>query len=205
MYKVFIDNTFISFRKSFFYKTDIPEEFLPALQTEKLEEFLNYINSKASDEPILTLSPNPSHALRSFFKNFRWIEAAGGIVRNTKTNKSLFMIRHGKWDIPKGKIEEGESIEEAAKREITEECGIQHLEITKELSPTYHVYHAYGDFWIKKTYWYVLETEETEVNPQSEEGISSIEWLDADEISKVEENTYASILDVIAEYGTSLI
>ncbi len=49
----------------------------------------------------------------TFFKNFKVIEAAGGIVQNEKKD-ILFIYRLGKWDLPKGKIEKGEKEEACA-------------------------------------------------------------------------------------------
>src|SRR5690606_23008426 len=64
----------------------------------------------------------------AFFKQIKAsvnvIKAAGGLVENSKS-EYLFIKRLGKWDLPKGKVEEGEKMKEAAVREVEEECGIQ--------------------------------------------------------------------------------
>lgn len=150
MYKVFIDNAFILFRKSFFYQTELPKEYLPYLKRDQFDKLKAYLNPTFSSLNINILTPNPLHALRSFFKELEWIEAAGGIVINKKTQRVLFIYRNKKWDIPKGKIEDKESPEDAAIREIQEECGLQNLEIIHSLSPTFHCYRAYDNHWIKK-------------------------------------------------------
>lgn len=205
MYKVFIDNGSISFQKAFHYSTSLEERYLPSLSHRDFEDFRKSFNTVGEKKNIWFYSPNPYPALRSFFKDFTWIEAAGGIVRNSISNKSLFILRNDMWDIPKGKIEDGETPEIAAVREIQEECGLNDVRIIQELSPTYHVYHAYDNYWIKKTYWYLLETEENETKPQLEEGITKVEWLNDKELSRVKDNTYASIIEVIEEMEVNLL
>ena len=51
------------------------------------------------------------------------IIAAGGLVTN-ENNELLMIFRRGKWDLPKGKLDKGETIEECAIREVEEETGI---------------------------------------------------------------------------------
>ena len=67
------------------------------------------------------------------------VEAAGGLVFN-KDGDILMIFRNGKWDLPKGKLEIGESIEECAIREVEEECGISGLIIEKKIKDTYNIY-----------------------------------------------------------------
>ena len=79
---------------------------------------------------------------RSFEKiqsNFDREIAAGGKVINSK-KETLFIYRYDKWDLPKGKLEKGESIEECAIREVEEECGITNLNIEKKLATTHHIF-----------------------------------------------------------------
>ena len=80
---------------------------------------------------------------RDFFKHFELIKAGGGLVKNSSGN-ILLMFRRGKWDLPKGKLDEGESIEECAIREVEEETGLHHLTIIKPLAITYHTYNLFG-------------------------------------------------------------
>jgi 8-oxo-dGTP pyrophosphatase MutT (NUDIX family) len=130
------------------------------------------------------------------FSNHRFIEAAGGIVR--RGNLFLFIKRNGKWDIPKGKLDAGESVEEAAVREIEEECGLVAPEIFDHLINTWHTYEHKGKMVIKKTYWYLLdESEEVELIPQEEEGITEVKFFKVDEFDVVRSNTYGSITEVI--------
>lgn len=138
-----------------------------------------------------------------FSSLFRIIEAAGGLVRNVK-DKWLFIFRHGKWDLPKGKIEKKESIEMAAIREVEEECGIGGLTITRELVSTYHIYSLKDKIILKRTYWFeMLCTDTSKLVPQLEEGITDAKWLDTGDLKQVYENTYESIKEVLKEMETA--
>lgn len=136
---------------------------------------------------------------KNYFKN---IFAAGGVVRNAD-NKTLFIHRLGKWDLPKGKIEEGESNDEAALREVEEECGITQLEIIIYLSPTYHIYiDRDGTSILKTTFWYQMKYRGTKAPiPQSEEGISEVSWKNDDEIARdVLSNTFKNIILILEDF-----
>lgn len=200
MYKVFIDNHPILFLKSDKTETNIPTKYGLRLSTQDFASFSCEVNLNHKDAPFYVKSPFPLEPLKHFFSDFVWIEAAGGIVENLNTNKLLFIHRNGFWDIPKGKIEANENPSKAAMREIQEECGLKKLNIVSSLSPTYHVYNLYGKYWIKKTHWFVLNTQETEVKPQTDEGITEATWFNKNNLEKVYENTFSSILEVLQEY-----
>jgi 8-oxo-dGTP pyrophosphatase MutT (NUDIX family) len=119
---------------------------------------------------------------KDFFRN---IEAAGGIVLNSE-NKILFIHRLGKWDLPKGKIEKGESRELAAVREVEEECGIFDLELKDFINSTYHIYtERDGKKVLKTTYWFeMLYTGNETPKPQIEEGINEVGWKNEEEIAR---------------------
>ncbi|PWH87068.1 NUDIX hydrolase [Brumimicrobium oceani] len=201
MYKVFVDNLSICFQKDSFFKSNISSDFFPTVAINKYKSFLKEIERLNVKEEVFIQSPNPVEQVKEVFADFEWIEAAGGIVQNTKTKKLLFIFRNGLWDIPKGKIEKDENPKEGAIREIEEECGLKNLKITSELSPTYHVYFAYGKHFIKKTYWFTLETKEEKVEPQTEEGITEVQWFNKYDLSIIKKNTFASILEVMEEFS----
>ena len=60
---------------------------------------------------------------QSFLADKLIIEAGGGMVFNP-IGELLMMLRRGQWDMPKGKLDEGETIEACALREVEEETGI---------------------------------------------------------------------------------
>lgn len=131
------------------------------------------------------------------------IIAAGGLVYNEQ-NELLLIFRRGKWDLPKGKADDGETPEQTALREVMEETSVQNLSIEKPAGITYH---EYFDKWlqeqvIKKTYWFVMQaTGVQQLIPQTEEDIEAIIWADAATISRCLENSYANIVEVIEGYG----
>ena len=125
------------------------------------------------------------------------IEAAGGLVFN-KDGDILMIFRNGKWDLPKGKLEIGESVEECAIREVEEECSIYGLDITEKLLETYHTYNMDGEEVLKKTYWYKMNTDfNGELMPQIEEGITKVSWVEKDHIAEKMRNSYSNISDVL--------
>lgn len=125
------------------------------------------------------------------------IEAAGGLVFNDKGDV-LLIKRLGKWDLPKGKIDAGEGREEAALREVMEECSIDGLSIIAKLPNTYHVYKMHNFSFLKITYWYTMQTSSDKaLIPQVEEHITEAKWFNWEtlDINKLE--TYISITDLL--------
>ncbi len=128
-----------------------------------------------------------------FTHHFEYLEAAGGIVENHK-DEILFIQRFSKWDLPKGKVEKGESLETTAKREIGEECGVHDVTLNYFIITTYHLYYAKKNI-LKATHWYHLNSNEEnpKLVPQKEEGIQKVEWISEDNLDEVYENTYENI------------
>lgn len=127
--------------------------------------------------------------------------AAGGLVLNS--NKELLLIfRRGKWDLPKGKMEETETIEDCAIREVKEETGLQQLEIKQFIGTTTH---DYFDNWLKQdvtkiSHWYLMETHSTSLLvPQKNEDIEEAKWVKTSELGKYIEETYPNIIQILKE------
>jgi len=130
---------------------------------------------------------------KKFTNRFRVIEAAGGVVKNSK-DELLFIFRNGLWDLPKGKIEKNESITEAAFREVEEECGIKQLKLDKLIGKTYHIYKINNQYIFKISHWFLMHSDfKGELSPQFEEGITKVEWISEQNLSKVLVNTFANI------------
>ena len=125
------------------------------------------------------------------------VEAAGGLVFN-KEEQILMIFRNGKWDLPKGKLEEGENKKQCAIREVEEECSIVGLDITEKIIETYHTYSLKGEEILKRTYWYKMNTYfDGELVPQIEEGITKVSWVSKDQISEKLKNSYGNISDIL--------
>ena len=134
---------------------------------------------------------------QDFCSKYIMIEASGGLVFN-KDGDILMIFRNGKWDLPKGKLEIGESVEECAIREVEEECGIVGLDIIEKLLETYHTYNLKGEEILKRTYWYKMNTDfDGVLVPQIEEGITKVSWISKDKISEKLKNSYGNISDVL--------
>lgn len=139
-----------------------------------------------------------------FFKIFSMaytsIEAAGGIVQD-KNKDLLFIHRLGKWDLPKGKIESGETPAIAAQREITEETGVENLTLVESICKTYHIYDAFGKRFLKATHWFqFLSTGTSKLVAQTEENISEVKWIPTINIKTPVENTYQNVRDVLSTF-----
>ena len=132
---------------------------------------------------------------------FTTVEAAGGLVKKAG-DQILFIYRYGKWDLPKGKMERGESPSETAIREVTEETGVTGLEIIKSLNPTYHTYRLEGRRVIKKTSWFEMSfKDDTKILPQQIEDITVVKWLTQKDIPWAMRNSYASIIELLTSSG----
>lgn len=138
---------------------------------------------------------------KAFWKKFVLVRAAGGLVRNDQ-GQLLFIFRKGKWDLPKGKQDPGETPEACALRETMEETGLSHLEMIKPLCTTYHTYAEDGKSLLKETAWYILNAPGAQpLKPQEEEQITAITWADPHALTAYKANTYLSILDVLKTGG----
>src|SRR5690606_40903800 len=114
--------------------------------------------------------------LQHLFKKLPVVTAAGGMVFNDK-KEILFIYRNNRWDLPKGKIEKGETLEESAIREVEEETGIQDLKITRYLQETYHVFKRKDKYKLKVTHWYEMHSNyDGELVPEITEGIKKVKW-----------------------------
>lgn len=164
---------------------------------EMLEKYNKLIKNTNTPIEIYFFNKNLHTLFEYFSSQFKVIEAAGGLVKNQK-EEWLFIFRNGKWDLPKGKIEKGEGIKEAAIREVEEECGISGLKITKELGSTYHTYFINEKSVLKRTYWFRMKSDYNDkLIPQTEEGITDVRWIAKRDFKLVMENTYDSIKDVL--------
>ncbi len=159
--------------------------------------FMDFI--RADRGAMACVSDDPAARFREFSAMFRQVEAAGGLVADP-SDHWLFIYRRDRWDLPKGMVDPGETPEEAALREVKEECGIGGLRIIHRLSPTYHVYPLDGqsEWALKKTHWYFLRTRVCcQAEPQTSEGITRAEWKDPELLEDVFSNTYGNIKEML--------
>lgn len=131
------------------------------------------------------------------------IIAGGGVVRNDK-GELLMIFRRGKWDLPKGKLDEGETIEACALREVMEETGLNALELGALIQIGYHEYFDpyYKAEVIKETHWYAMHAPgDQQLVAQAEEDITEIKWAAGLELKKCLLDTYPNVVEVIHRAG----
>lgn len=147
------------------------------------------------------LHNNVEELKKAFWKKFILVKAGGGLVIN-EANELLFIFRRGKWDLPKGKLDDGETMEECAVREVMEETGLQQVELKKHLVTTWHTYDESGHHILKETAWYLLSAPKKQaLTPQTVEQITQIEWGSPDNMEKYVSNTFPAITDVLSAAG----
>ena len=134
-------------------------------------------------------------------RRMRWVRAAGGIVEDAD-GRRLLILRNGRYDLPKGKVEDGETLQQAALREVQEETGLKvfsyQLPATSYQLPaikTYHLYNLYGGWHLKQTSWFKMTTEGSEpaTNPQREEGITDCLWVDCEDWLRKLKHSYGTM------------
>jgi len=131
------------------------------------------------------------------------ITAAGGLVQNSN-GEFLLMYRRGFWDLPKGKLDAGESIPDCAIREVQEETGLQSLELGPFICTTTH---PYFDTWLNKdvvkhTHWFsMLSLANDTLVPQTEEDIEKLVWATVPELPEYLNNTYPTIRAVFEAFN----
>ncbi|MBL4716821.1 MAG: NUDIX domain-containing protein [Bacteroidia bacterium] len=168
----------------------------PNIQT--INEVVSELEKGLIDSAVLK-SERLDDMLNSVRTQFELIDAAGGIVKNSN-GETLMIFRRGMWDLPKGKVEQEESTEETAIREVKEECGIESLEIVKELIPTYHTYEVVGTKYLKTTYWFEMRSDDEDLKPQIEEDISTVKWMNQLELEGIVGDTYNSLKELLVHY-----
>ncbi len=110
-------------------------------------------------------------------------------------------MRNNICDLPKGKIEKGETHEEAALREVEEETGLKNIKLKRFLTTTYHTYFdpRKNRKVLKISYWYEMKSKDKELSPQHEEGIELAEWIDLSEL-KAKKPIYNNILLILNKW-----
>lgn len=170
-----------------------PADVIPILQ------FLTFNRKQLTQEKHITLWVDNHSATKELMqKNLRIISSAGGIVR--KNNQTLMIYRLGKWDLPKGKIEPGETTPEAAIREVKEECNVK-ARIDDEICTTWYTFSKSRKMIVKKVTWYSMSCiDDSFKRPQRKEGIQKVAWIKLDGLPKALDNTYASVRSIYRHY-----
>jgi len=161
-------------------------------------QFLDMLDKNKTVQAVVIYTDNLETLWADFQSCFKNLEAAGGYVQNQE-NQLLVFYRRSSWDMPKGKIDRGETPEAAAVREVQEETGLKKVTINGFLTHTWHTYVQKGQRILKKTWWYRMQTADRQLVPQTEEDIEEILWVVPASWIETEKTVYGSIRDVILE------
>jgi len=173
------------------------------LKTVNLDDVIRKMQRGVYKEVYL-YHPEADKLMSIFKKRLGYRIAGGGLVINTKGDL-LFIERNRKWDLPKGRTEKGEDIETTSLREVEEETGVQNLSIVNFLQETYHIYKSNGNFKLKITHWYLMQTDYTgALVPQTEEGITQAVWKTPIEAKYLLPNAYSNVAILVHRYLSAL-
>ncbi len=112
--------------------------------------------------------------------------SAGGIVyKNTKEGIEVLLIKdkNNNWTFPKGLIENNESPQDAAKREILEETGLDGIIFAADIDIIHYFYRFHGKLINKTVDFFLFKySGRAKLTPQKEEGILEVDWIDVKKV-----------------------
>ena len=122
------------------------------------------------------------------------VRAAGGLVTRDGQVLLVHRPRYDDWSLPKGKLDEGETWEDAALREVHEETGVRGR-LGDELPP---VHYADAKGRPKTVRYWIMDAEEVpEFAPNDE--VDELAWMDADEAAQ--RLTYPHDRDLVSAWA----
>jgi len=125
----------------------------------------------------------PDRAMTTRERAKRETSAGGVIVRCTEDGPQFLLIldAYGNWGFPKGHIDEGESPDVAARREIHEETDLDNLILRAPLGMIDWYFRHRGRLIHKYCHYYLFESTAGCPTPQDEEGITECRWYSDEE------------------------
>lgn len=164
----------------------------------QIKQYLDLLDKNDSVSLVALYGEDIEKLWADFCSCFDRIDAAGGIVTDPN-GRLLVFFRRGHWDLPKGKIDPGETPEQAALREVREETGLAALTLGPFAGHTWHTYREKGERILKCTWWYHMQTTETDTTPQTEEDIEEIRWVEPAAWLASKPNLYASLREIVEQ------
>ncbi len=200
MYKIFQENKALVFPKieGDSLKFDATPQESDRYDAELLCDFLpEWLDDRDPGDTFIH-EVGENAVVQALNETFRMAPAAGGVVE--KDGRFVSIVRKGIPDLPKGHVEQGETPEEAALREVEEETGIGNLKIVKAMTTTWHCYLEHEEWALKPTYWYLMSTSEAiQPKPQTEEGITEIKLIGKEDVEGFLKNTFRSISEILGK------
>ncbi|HEY3385390.1 MAG TPA: NUDIX domain-containing protein [Saprospiraceae bacterium] len=166
-----------------------------------LVNYIELLEKNKHHDGIIIQADNVLQLWKDFKSLYFYIKAGGGLVINP-FGKVLLIFRRGVWDLPKGKQDPGETLAQTAVREVHEETGLSDLKLIERLDNGYHCYLMSKQRTLKRTRWYLMETQSpNQLVLQKEEGIQDAAWFDPKEIPSLNMPMYNNIRDVLVRYN----
>ena len=138
---------------------------------------MNQKKNRRPNRPTKSKAARTPNAVREY--------TAGGVVfRRVGEDVEILMIqdRLGRWTIPKGHVEDGESLEQTALREVAEETGLTHFRLGEKLDKLHFFYRKEGKLIFMTTHVFLMEAlgDTDAVVPEDSVGIVDAKWFGAD-------------------------
>ena len=171
---------------------------LEGANAQHFDEAIKHLERKDSIGVVI-IEANREQLEKELLWAFYPLHSAGGVVQN-ELGEVLMIFRRGKWDLPKGKLDDGEDIEQCAIREVQEETGINKVSLESKICNTLHIYPMGNKLILKYTAWYRMKSNTKEpLTPQAEENIEQVIWVKPKDIVPLLRNSFETIGDVLIE------
>jgi len=179
------------------YKKDGGNLPVQVSKEEDVQDVLEYLESSPFHSKAVLHGASKAAIYNHLNQHCELLQASGGIVWND-LGQALLIFRHNHWDLPKGKIEKEESKEEAAVREVMEECGVKELTLNNYFTTSYHTYWRNQTRMLKQTFWYEMScNDKGSIKPQTMEGITDVKWADQLAIQKAMQQTFPNLQEIL--------
>lgn len=109
--------------------------------------------------------------------------SVGGVVINSQGQVLVVDQGENNWSLPKGHIEDGESMLDTAKREILEETGVSDLEYVMNLG-NYHREALDNPEEVKNIFMFMFKTDDNDLHPQKGEA-KEAKWVEREDVASL--------------------
>jgi 8-oxo-dGTP pyrophosphatase MutT (NUDIX family) len=206
MYKVFYENRSFNFISSKACSGSGPKPVVVQFRDVKhLHNLTDLFLSQGFDRDVYLVCPtNLEAAFEAFKSHFHLSQTGGGLIKD-KQGKVLFIYRNGFWDLPKGHLETGETIDACALREVYEETGLSELQLIGQVAISWHIYDLNNKTILKSNTWFLMHTaSDQSLKLEQKEGITDAKWVSKEEIPYYLKRCYRSIAETLGTVIKSL-